>query len=75
MKHELIWNSREADDYAKARVRTAQVQSDLATARLQGMKARAKDNPPTAAKGGFPYPARTCAEWTRYEAWQARRRG
>lgn len=37
------------------------------SARLQGMKIRAKLDPPRAATGGFPYPARTCAEWTRAE--------
>lgn len=37
--------------------------SKCAEARLWGMKHRAKTNPPTAAARGFPYPARTCAEW------------
>jgi hypothetical protein len=37
--------------------------SRCATARLWGMKYRAKLDPPRAAVGGFPYPARTCAEW------------
>lgn len=39
--------------------------SDCARARVQGMKIRAKLDPPRAATGGFPYPARTCAEWHR----------
>jgi hypothetical protein len=46
-----------------ARVRHAQLGSDCATARLQGMKLRASLDPPRAAEGTFPYPARTCAEW------------
>jgi hypothetical protein len=37
--------------------------SRCATARLWGMKYRASIDPPSAAVGGFPYPARTCAEW------------
>lgn len=37
--------------------------SECAAARLWGMKHRAAINPPKAASGGFPYPARTCAEW------------
>lgn len=41
----------------------AKLGSAKATARLQGMKLRAQLNPPQAAAGGFPYPARTCAEW------------
>jgi hypothetical protein len=56
------------------RIRTAQVASDLATARLQGMKARAKLCPPQAASGTFPFGhARTCAEWRPFETWQERR--
>jgi hypothetical protein len=46
-----------------SKLRKAQVESDKATARLQGMKLRAELDPPRAAVGGFPYPARTCAEW------------
>lgn len=38
--------------------------SRLATARLAGMKLRATLDPPRAAVGSFPYPGRTCAEWT-----------
>lgn len=37
--------------------------SGLALARLQGMKLRARLDPPRAAVGTFPYPHRTCAEW------------
>lgn len=46
------------------KIESAQFQSALATARVQGMKLRAQSDPPTAAKGGFPWPHRTCAEWT-----------
>lgn len=74
MKHDLIWEGREADDYRKAQIRRAQYRSDLATARLQGMKLRAQLEPPTAATGGFPYPARTCAEWTLFDSWNERKR-
>jgi hypothetical protein len=38
-----------------------------ATARLQGMKLRAQIEPPRAAEGTFPYPHRTCAQWTAEE--------
>jgi hypothetical protein len=51
------------------RIRTAQAQSELARARLQGMKIRSEMEPPRAASGGFPYPARTCAEWSPYIDW------
>lgn len=44
-------------------IRTAKLQSELAIARLAGMKICANLRPPTAATGGFPYKARTCAEW------------
>jgi hypothetical protein len=54
-------------------IRTAQIRSDLSTARLQGMKARAKLDPPRPVEGKFPYPARTCAEWRPFETWQERR--
>lgn len=73
MNAPFIWNGREADDYAKAKIRHAQLESDLATARLQGMKLRAKLDPPRAAEPGFPYPHRTCAEWRPLETWIARR--
>jgi hypothetical protein len=69
---DLIWGGREADDYCDNRVRHAQRQSDLAAARLAGMKIRARLNQPIAAKGGFPYAARTCAQWTPFEAWVSR---
>ena len=42
----------------------AKLESGKALARIQGMKLRAQLEPATAAKGGFPYPGRTCAEWT-----------
>jgi hypothetical protein len=57
------------------RIRTAQVGSELATARLQGMKLRAELDPPRPAQGKFPYPARTCAEWTPLIAKIERRSG
>lgn len=41
----------------------AQRASGCAAARLWGMKYRASIDPPSAAIGGFPYLARTCAEW------------
>lgn len=50
------------------RIRSAMAGSELTLARVLGMKARAKFDPPQAAQGGFPYPARTCAEWTPLEA-------
>ena len=43
---------------------SAQQQSELAFARVLGMKIAARVSPPTAATGGFPYPARSCAEWS-----------
>lgn len=49
------------------KIERAQAQSDLATARVQGMKISAMLRQPTAAPAGFPYPHRTCAEWTRVE--------
>jgi hypothetical protein len=52
----------------------AQRASDCATARLQGMKLRAELYPPQAAVGGFPYPARTCADWMDWEPTEADRR-
>jgi hypothetical protein len=55
------------------RIRSAQIQSDRATARLQGMKLRSQLEPPRAAEGKFPYPARTCAEWRPIETWLERR--
>jgi hypothetical protein len=36
-------------------------------ARFAGMKIRAQLDPPIPAQGGFPYPARTCAEWDDHE--------
>ncbi|MDB5584283.1 MAG: hypothetical protein JWR80_9459 [Bradyrhizobium sp.] len=62
------------------RIRHAQMGSDLAIARLQGMKVRAgayrlTSAPPQAAVGSFPYPPRTCAEWTRFEAMTERKAG
>lgn len=50
------------------RVRSAIASSERGRARLQGMKARARLTPPQAAIGAFPYPARTCAEWTAGDA-------
>lgn len=46
-----------------ARLTQAMTGSKLATARLQGMKIRAKASPAIPAAGAFPYPHRTCAEW------------
>lgn len=40
--------------------------SRMAAARLAGMKLRAALDPPRAAVRSFPYPGRTCAEWTEY---------
>lgn len=60
------------------RINAAQTQSALAFARAQGMKARAISDPPTQMDLSlrFPFPGhRTCAEWTRFEAQQERRRG
>lgn len=48
----------------KDRIASALTASRCAEARLWGMKHRASENPPQAATGSFPYPARTCAEWT-----------
>lgn len=47
---------------------TPKAASALAIARVQGMKIAAMVDPPRAATGGFPYPARTCAEWKQSEA-------
>lgn len=44
------------------RLRAAKLSLRMCEARLHGMKARAGHATP--ATGGFPYPARTCAEWT-----------
>ena len=63
---DFVWN--DAYDCARNKIRFAQAQSDLAAARLRGMKVRASLTPPQAATGTFPYPARTCAEWTRFQA-------
>lgn len=57
------------------RIRAAQVGSELAAARLQGMKLRAELDRPRPAEGKFPYPARTCAEWTPLIAKLERRHG
>lgn len=57
------------DHYARAKIRHAQAESDKATSRLQGMKIRANMDAPKPASGGFPYPARTCAEWGPWEPW------
>jgi hypothetical protein len=73
MNAPFIWNRSEADEWARERLRTAKLQSDLARARLQGMKLRAELDPPRPAQGKFPYPARTCAEWRPFETWQERR--
>jgi len=66
----LVWDGRDADDFAKARIRRAQRESDLAAARLAGMKLRAKLDQPTAATGTFPWPSRNCAQWQPWEAWE-----
>ena len=50
------------------RIRRAMIESERAFARVQGMNARAKLGLSTAAVGGFPYRARTCAEWTPLDA-------
>lgn len=44
-------------------INAAKLATAKATARLQGMKLRAMLDPPKEAPRGFPYPARTCAEW------------
>lgn len=44
------------------KIRHAKLESEKAFARVQGMKLRGERA--TAATGGFPYSARTCAEWT-----------
>ena len=61
------------DGFAFNRLRHAQRGTGEATARLVGMKLRAKLDPPRAATGGFPYPARTCAEWKPLEARRERK--
>ena len=63
----FIWKGREADDFVRARIRRAIAQSELSFARVQGMKIAAQEQPPSAAVGGFPYPARTCAQWIHVE--------
>jgi hypothetical protein len=65
----------EWDAWREAKIRSAKVASELAAARLQGMKLRAKLDPPRPAEGKFPYPARTCAEWTPLIAKLERRSG
>lgn len=55
--------SRPKQTPSEARLAEAKRQTALAEARLAGMKIRAQLHPPTAATGGFPYPARTCADW------------
>lgn len=37
--------------------------SHRATAKVRRWQNAARCSPPTAAKGGFPYHARTCAKW------------
>lgn len=61
MKSQFVWDSSEHTADAIAGSKTAIL-------RLQGMKARAQVDPARAAVGGFPYPARTCAEWAEAEA-------
>lgn len=56
------------------RISQALQQSELTFARVQGMKLRAKLNPPRAATGGFPYRARNCAQWTATAAKAERRK-
>jgi hypothetical protein len=73
MNAPFILHSSEVEEWARERLRTAKLQSDLARARLQGMKLRAKLDPPRPAEGKFPHPARTCAEWRPFETWQERR--
>jgi len=51
------------DIYAKHRLEMAIAASKSATIRVQAMKVSAILEPPTAAKGRFPWPHRTCAEW------------
>lgn len=46
-----------------SKIERAQLQSDQAIARVQGMKLHAELDPPQAAPEGFPYPHRTCREW------------
>lgn len=47
----------------QAAIRKAQLESERSRARLHGRKIRASIEGPRAAVGGFPYCARTCAEW------------
>lgn len=70
---DFVWIGRDADDFSKSRVRRAQSQSDLSAARVRGMKIRAEMSPPRAAAGTFPYPARTCAQWTRFDDHEGRK--
>jgi hypothetical protein len=53
----------ECEGASWSKVDRAQIQSDQASARVQGMKIRAAEDPPKAAPRGFPYAHRTCAEW------------
>jgi hypothetical protein len=50
------------DEWALHKLQKAKHESELAFARVRGMKNRAAITPATAATGGFPYPARTCAQ-------------
>lgn len=61
----LIWTDQA--DHGRNKVVHAQRQSELAFARVQGMKIAAELDPPKAAVGGFPYRSRTCAEWIHQE--------
>lgn len=60
------------DDYASAKVRHAVMGSELAFARVRGMKIRTAMGPPKAAKGTFPYAHRTCAQWTVFDAYEGK---
>jgi hypothetical protein len=70
----MATRSLEWDAWREAKIRSAKVKSDLATARLQGMKLRVTLTPPQPTSGTFPFGhARTCAEWRPFETWQERR--
>lgn len=66
-KSDLVWNGQEADELRRWKLQHALHQTDLATARVQGIKAATIANGPTQMdlRLRFPFPGhRTCAEWT-----------
>lgn len=63
---DLVWNGREGDDFAKAKLRHALAESELAFARVRGMKLRASEA--RTLKGTFPFPGhRQVSEWIHTE--------